>query len=244
MLRGVVQLVAVWLFVMVTGMAPATLRAGIMFSMMVLGEMVSLRPNSCNTLAVSAFLMLCVNPNLLFDVGFQLSYTSVLGILLMYDPMKSFIRFPREETGRFWRSLSLLPLRFLGWLWGLVCLSTAAQLGSLPLVLFYFHQFPVWFLIANVTVVPFAGLLLATVLVVVLSSWIPMVADVSLSLLSAELTATESLTRWVSGLPHAVVEVKMDVPMLLVGYCAVLLLVMLLRLRPKSITRSPMPTPQ
>jgi len=53
--------------------------------------------------------------------------------------------------------------------WGYICLSTAAQLGALPLQLYHFHQFPTWFLVANVTVVPFAALLLGTVIAVVLT---------------------------------------------------------------------------
>ncbi|MBR4804291.1 MAG: ComEC/Rec2 family competence protein, partial [Bacteroidales bacterium] len=80
-----------------------------------------------------------------------------------------------------------------------------AQVATLPLTFYYFHQFPVYFLIANVTVIPFAGFLLATVIFVVAFSWIPVVGAWIVKLLSLEITAITSVTSFVEKLPHATI---------------------------------------
>lgn len=217
--RGVVQLVAVWFFVLLTGMAPATLRAGLMFSLMILGGMLLQRSSTLNNLATSAVIIFCCAPMQLFDVGFQLSYAALLGIVAWHRPLCAL--WPWLVDGR------THPARWpLYKLWQWTCLSTAAQLGTLPLALFYFHQFPTYFLIANLTIVPFAGLLLATALLTLLlggASWV-------VALLRLELGAVDGLTRWVSGLPGALLEgLYCDLPMLLLMVAALFLFTLLLR---------------
>ncbi len=217
--KGVVQLVAVWFFVLLTGMAPATLRAGVMFSLMIVGDMGGLRSNTLNNLATSAVLIFCFAPMQLFDVGFQLSYAAVLGILAWQRPLRDLLPGLVEHRSK--------PHRWLlGRVWDWTCLSTAAQLGTLPLVLYYFHQFPLYFLIANLTVVPLAGVLLATALLTVLTgggAWIT-------ALLRWELGCVESLTGWVSSLPSALLEgLYCDGPMVLLLILALLLFTCWLR---------------
>ena len=191
--RGVVQLSVVWLFVLVTGMAPSTLRSGIMFSMLIIGDMFTYRGNSLNNLGVAAVILLCIDPWMLFDVGFQLSFVAVLGILLWQQPLQHLLPIPQRGVG--WRCVDKV------WEW--VCLSTAAQLATLPLVLYYFHQFPLYFLIANLLIVPFSGLLLATLLLVLLfGGW-------ALVPLRWEFAAVDAITSWVGALPHALLS---DIP--------------------------------
>lgn len=203
--KGSVQLAAVWFFVALTGMASATLRAGVMFSLMILGDMADQRSNTLNNLATSAMLIFCFAPMQLFDVGFQLSYAAVLGILAWQRPLCNLLPWLSGHQVKLYRQL-------LSKVWGWACLSTAAQLGTLPLVLYYFHQFPVYFLIANLTVVPFAGVLLATVLLTVLSGGVAWIT----ALLRLELDLVDGITRWVSALPSALLEgLYCDVPMTL-----------------------------
>lgn len=217
-LKGAVQIAVVWLFVVVTGMAPSTLRAGVMFTLIIAGGMLGRKGYLLNNLATSAVLLLCVDPWVLFDIGFQLSYAAVLGIAAWCRPMQQLIWFP----GRwYWQ-----PMRKL---WDLICLSTSAQLATLPLTLYYFHQFPIYFLVANITIVPFAGLLLGTVLVLVISvpwSW---GCDVVTALLQWELAIADSVTRWVASLPCALIEnIYFDLPrallVLLLQLCFTVLL--------------------
>lgn len=217
-LRGVVQIAAVWLFVMLTGMAPSTLRAGVMFTLLIVGSLLGRKGYLLNNLATSAVLLMCVNPWVLFDIGFQLSYAAVLGIAAWCSPMQQLIWFP----GRwYW-----LPMRKL---WDLICLSTSAQLATLPLTLYYFHQFPTYFLVANIAIVPFAGLLLGSVLLLVIAAGWPWGCDLAVQLLRWELAAADAVTRWVASLPCALIEnIYFDLPrallVLLLQLCFTVLL--------------------
>ena len=211
--KGIFQIGVVWLFVLLTGMAPSTLRAGVMFSLLLVGGMLQRQPNSLNNLCTSMWLLLLINPMLLFDVGFQLSYAAVAGIILWNRPLQQLL--PMSHQWYLW-----LPQKA----WQLICLSTAAQLATLPLVLYHFHQFPLYFLIANLTIVPFAGVLLATVLLMLLmgGGW-------ATTLLSHELVAVDRLTRWISSLPHAMLtDIYCDLPVALLITALLLVLTLLL----------------
>ena len=204
--RGTLQMAAIWLFVFITGMAPSTLRAGVMFSLLLLGDIGARRGTSLNNLCTSAVLLLLARPGLLFDVGFQLSYTAVLGIMALMRPLQRLLPLPAHGLS-WW-----LPRK----VWGYICLSTAAQLGTLPLTLYYFHQFPTWFLIANVTIVPWAALLLGTVLAVVLTGWWPALCGAATRLLRLELEGIDALTRWIGTLPCATLDsIYCDLPLAL-----------------------------
>ena len=211
--KGIVQIGVVWLFVLLTGMAPSTLRAGVMFSLLLVGDMLQRQPNSLNNLCTSMLLLLLVRPMLLFDVGFQLSYAAVAGIVLWNCPLQQLL--PYSSKWYLW-----LPQKA----WQLLCLSTSAQVATLPLVLYHFHQFPLYFLIANLTVVPFAGVLLASVLLMLLvgGGW-------ATTLLRYELVAVDRLTRWISSLPYAMLtDIYCDLLMSLLITALLIVLTLLL----------------
>lgn len=221
--KGVVQIAVIWLFVMLTGMAPSTLRAGVMFSLLTVGSMLQRRPSTLNNLCTSAVILLMANPYLLFDVGFQLSYSAVLGIIAWNEPLRRLLPIARQGV-----------LRLVLWaVWGLICISTAAQLGVMPVMLYHFHQFAPWFLIANLLIVPFAGLLLATVLCVVLLSPTSVLGLWATWLLRQELVVTDAVTRWVSSLPYAMLEgFYFDLPMALLLTAVLLAVTFFVRRRP------------
>ena len=202
--KGVVQMAVIWFFVMLTGMAPSTLRAGVMFSLLTVGGMMQRQRGTLNNLCTSAVVLLVASPYLVFDVGFQLSYAAVLGIVAWKEPLERLLPVSR------WA----FPGRVLAAVWGLVCLSTAAQLAVMPVMLYHFHQFAPWFLIANLLIVPFAGLLLATVLCVALFSPSGVLGGCAAWLLGQELAVTDAVTRWVASLPGALVEdIYFNLPM-------------------------------
>ncbi|MBR3412876.1 MAG: ComEC family competence protein [Bacteroidales bacterium] len=221
--KGVVQIAVIWFFVMLTGMAPSTLRAGVMFSLFTVGGMLQRQPSTLNNLCTSAVILLMVNPYLLFDVGFQLSYSAVLGIIAWNEPLQKFLPIARQG----------IPRRLLVAVWELICLSTAAQMGVMPVMLYHFHQFAPWFLIANLLIVPFAGLLLATVLCVVLLSPTSLLGLWTTELLRLELVATDAVTRWVSSLPCAMLEgFYFNLPMALLLTAVLLAATFFVRRRP------------
>ena len=150
-IRGIIQLAVVWLFVLLTQMAPATLRAAIMFSFIIVGQMFFSKPSTLNSIAISALLLLIYNPLLMFDMGLQFSYTSVTAIVLFVRPMEAILPLPetRLQDKKLLHSL-LSKIR------SLFCVSVVAQLALAPFMLYYFHSFATYFLIANMVVVPFA----------------------------------------------------------------------------------------
>ncbi len=121
-----------------TGLSQSVIRAAVMFGIFGVAHVFDKNTRALNTLFASCFLILIVKPEFLFDSGFQLSVTAVLGILLFYKPIEGWIK-PKNF--------------FLRWLWSMMALSIAAQLTTTPFVLYYFHQFPTYFLFLNVLVV-------------------------------------------------------------------------------------------
>ncbi|ASZ10549.1 hypothetical protein CK934_05935 [Chitinophaga sp. MD30] len=156
--KSVVVLVLLWGFALLTGAAASVLRAAVMFSFVTIGTFLMKREgNMANMLAASAFLLLCYDPYLLADAGFQLSYLAVLSILLLYRPIYGLLRCPN------W---------WLDKLWDATALTFAAQVFTLPVCLYYFHQLPHLFLPANLVAVPLSTLVLyGEVVLLCLSGW-------------------------------------------------------------------------
>ena len=147
LLRFTLITLLLWFFALITGFSAPVLRAVIMFNLLGIGQIYfrgQLR-NQINILLVSAFVLLCYNPFYLVDVGFQLSYMALFG-LLYFQP----------KFDRLWQPSNLV----LNYGWKSITTSLAATISTLPLTLFYFKQFPLWFFICNMVVVPATFLLL------------------------------------------------------------------------------------
>ena len=154
--RTIFILFIIWFYAIMTGLSSPVLRAATMITFVSIGRMYMRHFNSLNLLSLSAFIFLVFNPNLLVDVGFQLSYLAVAGILLLQRPIASL-----------W-----YPSNFLiNKLWQITALSIAAQLFTLPLTLYYFHQFPNLFLITNLVVFFFVAAIIFTGIAVLVTSW-------------------------------------------------------------------------
>ena len=135
----VIILCVLWSFAVIAGLSPSVVRAVTMFSLFAIVKVLKRSSNSLNTLAVSAFILLLVRPGFCFDVGFQLSYSAVASIIIVKPILDSW-----------WH----LKNKFFDWFLDLLKVSIAAQIGVLPLSLYYFHQFPGLFFITNMVVVP------------------------------------------------------------------------------------------
>lgn len=136
--RGLVILAALWCYAGITGLSPSVLRATITFSLVTVAQMAGARTGALNSLAAAGFLLLFGDPGMLSQVGFQLSFLAVLGIVMFYRPLLDR-----------WSA----PGPVFGYFWSLLCVSLSAQVFTLPLTLYVFHAFPVWFLPANLIVV-------------------------------------------------------------------------------------------
>ncbi|WP_132051993.1 ComEC/Rec2 family competence protein [Pseudocnuella soli] len=131
-----------WAFTLLAGAQPSVVRSAVMFTCMTLGQLIGRQTSPLNTLAFSAAGLLCYNPFWLWDLGFQLSYTAVGGILIFYKPLYHLLYFPNKAVD---------------WVWQLVAVTLTAQILTLPISLFHFHQFPVLFLITNLLAVPLSS---------------------------------------------------------------------------------------
>ena len=135
----VIILCVLWGFAIIAGLSPSVVRAVTMFSLFAIVKVLKRSSNSLNTLAVSAFILLLVRPGFCFDVGFQLSYAAVASIIIVKPILDSW-----------WH----LKNKFFDWFLDLFKVSIAAQIGVLPISLYYFHQFPGLFFITNMVVIP------------------------------------------------------------------------------------------
>ncbi|MDF1570232.1 MAG: ComEC/Rec2 family competence protein [Bacteroidales bacterium] len=145
-LKLVIIVVVLWGYAAVTGFSDSVTRSVTMFSLLTLSRSIQRHSNIYNTLLLSAFLLLLLKPSRIVEPGFQLSYIAVAGIVTIQPRME------KLYTGVHWTLHRVLDL---------VSVSIAAQVSTLPLVLTYFHQFPVWFLLTNLAAIPLVSLILA-----------------------------------------------------------------------------------
>jgi competence protein ComEC len=144
-MRVVLILIFLWFFVLLSGFSAPAVRAALMFSLILVGKTLFEHVEITNIVFVAAFLSLCYNPYWLADVGFQLSYVAVLGIIYLYP------RFYHLFTFSSWLADKI---------WALCSVSIAAQIATLPLTLYYFHQFPVLFLATNIILIPISTIVM------------------------------------------------------------------------------------
>ena len=144
-----------WCFALIAGMSASVVRAVTMFSFVAVGLSFKRRKTILFSLISSAFLLLLVKPMFLFDVGFQLSYLAVFGIVWVQPKLANLF------NCKYW---------FFRKVWSMCSVSIAAQMGVLPLSLYYFHQFPGLFFLSNVLIIPFLGaILMGGILVIILA---------------------------------------------------------------------------
>ena len=160
LLQLVLILSCLWLFSLLTGAAPSVLRAAVMFSCIAIGKNLLKQASIYSSLAASAFLLLCYNPYYLWAVGFQLSYLAVLGIVVFQKPIYNCFYIKNKWVDNVWQLMSV---------------STAAQLLTFPVCIYYFHQFPNLFLFTNIVAVPLSAIILYAALALAAFSWIPYV---------------------------------------------------------------------
>jgi competence protein ComEC len=185
---SVVTMIVLWCYSLVTGLSPSVLRAVTMFSFVTISKPLGLRSNIWNTLASSAFLLLLFNPWLITGIGFQLSYLALGGIIWLHP-----LLLRQWEPGS-WIMFSA---------WNLTCMSVAAQLTTLPVSLLNFNQFPVWFIPANLLVIPLSSIALMAGLAFIPLSTLPFIAEVSGKILEMLIGLMNLITTFIGTLPAA-----------------------------------------
>jgi competence protein ComEC len=144
-LKVVLIIGLIWFYALLTGLSPSVLRSVIMLSVFIIAKSFRRDTNTYNVVAFSAFCILVYDPFLLFDLGSQLSYISVLGLVFLQPKIKGWFHFRYKLANQLWSAISL---------------SLAAQTFTFPLGTYYFHQFPIYFLVSNLfIIIPIAALM-------------------------------------------------------------------------------------
>lgn len=183
-----ILLLLLWTYAGITGFSPSVNRSVTMFSFVAFGTVYGKHYSSLNGLLASAFLLLIVEPLFLFDIGFQLSYLAMLGIFLF--------------SGAIERSLYIKHV-FLKKIWIGSSVALAAQLGTFPLTLYYFHQFPNYFLVTNLGLMVFSGILLGVGLGLITLGSIPFVGAFIALLMYLVVSGLVYFIEWVNDLPYS-----------------------------------------
>lgn len=178
-------------FAFFTGLSSSVVRSVIMFSLLAFAGLQPEKPLTLNTLAATAFLMLLCKPVWLFDVGFQLSFSAVAAIVLVQPKLYAL-----------WK----VDNRFLRYLWGLMTVSVAAQLGTAPLVIFYFSRFSTHFLLTNLWVIPMVSLVLYSAVFLLMLTPLPFVQHLFARVVEALVHVQNEVLRWIERLPGAAVD--------------------------------------
>ena len=191
----VVIIVCIWQFVFLVGMSASVVRSAVMITVYALLSLGHRDKMSVNTLAFAAIVMLLFNPKSLFDVGFQLSFMAVLAILLFCPMLERLIPLHVQMEHRWLKAL-----------WGLTCVSLAAQIGTAPLIAYYFGRFATWFLLSNFVVIPLATMLLYLALLSIATFWWSGLQALLVAALSAIVVFMNYLLEGITQLPFCSME--------------------------------------
>lgn len=195
-----------WTYAFITGLSPAVVRAALMFSFVAATKCFGRKTLIYNSIFMSAFAMLVYNPNLLFDVGFQLSYSAVLSIIF-FQPTVGKLYTAQNKYSRFF--------------WNLLSVSVAAQLGTLPFTLYYFQQFPNYFLLTNLVAIPLSSLVIYLAMGLLVVSFIPYLSLAVAFLLKWSLWLLNFLIVWIQHLPHSIAHISLDLKQMMVVFIAI-----------------------
>ncbi|GAA3976171.1 ComEC/Rec2 family competence protein [Mucilaginibacter dorajii] len=160
-IKAAIIITLIWYYAILSGFSPAVCRAAAMISMVIIGKTYARHINMLNLLALSAFLLLLYNPFFITDVGFQLSYLAVAGLIILQPVVYKWLQFKNKWADKLWAACSV---------------SIAAQVITFPLSAWYFHQFPVYFLLSNLLIIIPTAIIMYSGIAYLALSWVPMLS--------------------------------------------------------------------
>ncbi len=189
LIKNTVIIISLWIYAAVSGFSPSVNRATVMFSFVLAGKMMQRDISIYNSLAASAFFICLFYPMDLFSIGFQLSYLALTS-LVYFQP--------------YIYKLLYVPNKLLNYFWQLISVSVAAQIATLPLTLYVFHQFPNYFMVSNIWVIPLTGVTTYLSVALLLFNWVPYLSFALTWLLDKALWLLNSGVRFTEQLPYSV----------------------------------------
>jgi competence protein ComEC len=190
-IKSVVLLFIVWSYANITGLAPSVMRAGTMFTFVLFGNFLRRNTNVFHSLFTSCFILLIINPLLIFEMGFQFSYMAVFGIVLFQKPIYNLYK-PKTKIVKYF--------------WELASVSIAAQLSTSPIAIYYFGQFPNYFIIGNLIVIFLSFWVVLTGVAIMAFSFIPFVSQLIGYLLIYEIKVMNFTAKTVESLPYSTTD--------------------------------------
>ena len=194
-IKLIIVITFLWAFGILAGLAPSVVRSVTMFSFVAIGMYLRRSINIYNTLAVSALLILLFQPSFLFDVGLQLSYVALYFIVWLQPFLASA-----------WNPKYIILRQF----WEIITVSFAAQIGTLPMSIYYFHQFPGLFFVTNIVILPGMSLILGLGVIVMFLAALDWVWMPLLKSLECCIWALNKIIAWVASFENFVFK---DIPL-------------------------------
>ena len=182
-LKFTLTLIGIWSFALLTGLSASVVRASLMFSFVAFGLQINRKVNLLNTLFSAFLILILINPFYVFQVGFQLSFAAVFSIAL-FQPKFNKLWKPKYKIVRFFYQI--------------ITVSICAQIGVLPLSLFYFHQFPGLFLLTNIVILPGLGLLLISGILILFLGIFDILPEMLVNLYSILVKNLNNFIAWVA----------------------------------------------
>ena len=205
-IKSLIIMLFLWGFAFLTGLSTSVIRATLMFSFITIASCFRRKSQIYNTLFMSMLVMLLVNPNYLYDVGYQLSYAAVLSIIFfkpvldkIYNPTNNFTKFA----------------------WNTFSVSLVAQIGTTPFTLYYFQQFPNYFLITNIVAVPMATLIIYLAMGLLFSSFVPYIPVWIGFLLNRTVWLLNYVMSTFQKIPYSVSHISLDIRQSFVLFLAI-----------------------
>ncbi len=205
-LKMVLITLFLWAYAFLTGLSPAVIRATIMFSFVALANCFERKSQIYNTIFMSILVMLLYNPNFIFDVGFQLSYSAVLSIIF-FQPIVNKLFTPKNKITKL--------------AWNVIVVSLAAQLGTTPFTLYYFQQFPNYFLLTNMVAIDLSSLIIYLAMGLLIISFIPYLSVAVAFILKWSLWLLNFLIEFFQNLTYSVSHISIDIKQTFVLFVAI-----------------------
>ena len=188
-IKALLLLLVIWLYAYITGLSPSVTRSATMFTFVTIGQLIQRNTNVFHSILASLWILLTLNPLLLFELGFQFSYLAVASIVLI-QPVLTTLYSCKTKIGEY--------------LWGLVTVSVAALIGTFPISVHYFGQFPNYFLLSNLSVITLSFVVMMTGVALLAFAFVPFLGGAVSFLLTWEIRAMNSIISFVEALPGAV----------------------------------------
>lgn len=206
-LKALILLLFIWLYANITGLSPSVCRAAAMFTFVTFGNLMLRNTNIFHSLFASLFILLSINPLLIFDIGFQLSYLALFGIVIFQKPILA-IWEPKSKIVRYF--------------WELISVSLAAQLGTFPISVYYFGQFPNYFLLANMAVMLLSFIIVISGVVLLFVSFSSLLASWVGTILVYEIKGMNYIIQTIEKFPFSVTAmIDYNLPQVILLYMTI-----------------------